>query len=222
MLVHKTLLIIANAWPLILQGLGMTLAISVGALTIGLTCGTLVGMAMCDVLRTKLAYTLDAFVLLLRGTPVYVQVLIAYYVLPDVLGFNLTPTTAGLVALGANCTAYTAEIIRAGINTVPIGQWDGAQVLGYTRAQAAWYIIGPQALKNVLPAMVNEVTALIKESSVLAMIGVLELTKVALNLSAKTLDPLIVYASVALLYLCITGAVWFGAKKLELYLEGVL
>lgn len=220
MLAHEIFTTVINASPLILRGLGATLAISAGALAIGLVCGALIGLATCAVLRTKFVILLDMYVLLVRGTPVYVQVLIAYYVLPELLGIDLTPAIAGLIALGANCTAYVAEIVRAGVNAVPLGQWNGAQALGYTKMQTARWIVGPQALKNILPTLVNEIVTLVKESSVLSMIGVVELTRVALNLSAKTLEPLTIYLGVSVMYLCVTSCVWWAAKKLECVLEG--
>ncbi len=220
MILSKVLTVMHTWLPLIMQGVAMTIAISCCGLLIGVIFGVLLGVGNCNKLKhAVLSKVINFYVLVLRGTPLYVQVLIVYYALPEATGINLSPFSAGVLALGCNSIAYVAEIIRAGINAVPVGQWDAAYVLGYSRSKALTLIIMPQALKNILPALVNEATALIKESSILAAIGLLEMTRVAINVSAKTLDPMSIYLGIAVIYLLLTTSVSFLAKKIEQKLE---
>lgn len=208
-------------WPLLLQGLWGTVLVSTCALLIGFTGGIGAGILACKKLQNPLAPFIAGYVLLIRGTPVYVHVLIVYYALPECTGINLSACSAGVLALGCSSIAYVAEIVRGGINAVPLGQWDAAAVLGYSKGQALRYIIVPQALKTVLPSLINEIVAVLKDSSILAAIGLMELTKVATNISARTLDPISAYALVALAYFAITTAISFFAHYIEKKMEFV-
>src|SRR6202000_1452775 len=99
------------------------------------------------------------------GTPIFVQVLICYYALPEVLGISLSPFVAGVLALGINSTAYISEIVRGGINAIPEGQWQAAYVLGLSRSKTLQGIVLPQMFRIILPSLTNELTSLIKETS---------------------------------------------------------
>jgi His/Glu/Gln/Arg/opine family amino acid ABC transporter permease subunit len=209
------------AWlPLIVQGTVMTVVVSCCALLIGLCFGVIFGIGNCNRLKhVAWNWFINFYVVVIRGTPVYVQVLIVYYALPDVTGINLNALEAGVIALGCNSIAYVTEIVRGGINTVPGGQWDAAYVLGYSQIKTLALVILPQTLKNILPALINEVTALLKESSILSAIGLLEVMRVAINISEKTLDPMSVYLGIALIYLGLTTSISLVAKKIEKMLE---
>jgi ABC-type amino acid transport system permease subunit len=154
-------------------------------------------------------------VLLIRGTPLFVQVLIFYFALPEALGISLSPFAAGVIALGINASAYVSEIVRCGINSIPIGQWEAAYALGYRPSQLLQSVILPQMLRNVLPALTNEMTALIKETSILMAIGVSELTKVGREIVARQLDPMSIYLTVAGIYFVMTSAVSLCARYIE-------
>lgn len=206
---------IHNVWPLLMQGLLMTIGVSFGAIGIGLSGGMLVGVAACKRFKTALTPIITAYVLIIRATPVYVQVLMVYYALPELLGINLSPVSAGIVALGCCSIAYVTEIVRSGINAVSVGQWEAGSVLGYSTWQTLRYIILPQALNNIFPALINEIVTVLKDSSILSAIGLMELTKVAMNISARTLDPIGAYTLITLCYLGMTALISFFAKKIE-------
>ncbi|MCA9770420.1 amino acid ABC transporter permease [Candidatus Dependentiae bacterium] len=140
-----------------------------------------------------------------KGIPAYVQILIAYFVLPSVLGINLSAFFAASLALAFCSSGYVTEIIRAGINTVHIGQWEACLVLGYSFSASLRRIILPQAMKNILPALIGEFEQLLKSTSLLATIGVTELTRTGINVISRELDPLPVYFFIACVYLCLSG-----------------
>jgi len=157
----------------------------------------------------------NAFVWVVRGTPLFVQVLIIYYALPELLGSTLPPFSAGVIALGINSTAYISEIVRAGINAIADGQWEAAFVLGLNRWKTLKGIILPQMLRISLPGLTNEITALIKETSILMVIGVAELTKISKDIVARELDPMTIYLAAAMLYLMMTSLLSFFTHKMQ-------
>ncbi len=205
---------------LLLQGALHTLQITTAALAIGVIGGVGLGILNCRKCRLPIAGPLiQGFILVIRGTPLFVQVLIFYFALPEALGIDLSPFAAGVVALGLNSSAYVAEIVRCGIDSVPQGQWEAAHVLGYGRKLTLQSVILPQMVRNVLPALTNEMTTLIKESSILMVIGVAELTKVGREIVARQLDPLPVYLMVAGIYFAMTTVVSVCAKHFEKRLQ---
>ena len=148
---------VVRAAPFLLEGAVMTIKISLIAIIIGSVFGTCVGVINCRRLqRPLLGWFLRLYTLVMRGTPIYVQILIAYFALPDLLGINLSPFMAGVCALGANSVAYVSEIVRAGINSIPQGQWEAAYALGYSTQTTIRFIILPQMIRNVLPALTSE------------------------------------------------------------------
>lgn len=205
-----------SALPLLLKGCLMTIWISAIGIAGGFVCGTVFGILDCDKMRKKwLSPFLRAYVTIFRGTPLFVQLLIVYFALPDALGIELSPVAAGIITLSLNSTAYLAEVIRAGINSIDPGQWEATYILGYSQFQSFRYIILPQALRNVMPAITNEFATLIKESSILMVIGVPELIKMSKDIVAHNLKPMEIYLLAALFYLAMTYAVALGAKFFE-------
>jgi polar amino acid transport system permease protein len=201
---------------LLLQGALSTIKITLAALAIGVAGGLGLGILNCKKCRLPMVGSLiEGFILVIRGTPLFVQVLIFYFALPEALGIDLSPFTAGVAALGLNSTAYMAEIVRCGIDSIPQGQWEAAHMLGYGRVLTLQSVILPQMIRNVLPALTNEMTTLIKESSILMVIGVAELTKVGREIVARQLDPLPVYLTVAAIYFALTTMVSLCAKHVE-------
>lgn len=205
-----------SALPLMLKGALMTIWISAIGIFCGFLCGALMGILDCNKLRSKfLSPILRSYVALFRGTPLFVQLLIVYFALPDALNIQISPISAGIITLGLNSTAYLAEVVRAGINAIDPGQWDASYILGYSRFQTFRYVILPQAIRNVLPAITNEFATLIKESSILMVIGVPELVKVSKDIVARNLKPMEIYLLAALFYLIMTYAVAYCAKLFE-------
>lgn len=199
------------------------------AVTIGLSCaGLLVGLGvgMCAgvlssrrVQMPRTAFFINCYIFLVQGTPLYVQLLLMCYAVPSALGLTVSPLFAGIATLGLNSVAYVAQIMRGGINAVDKGQWEAAYVLGYTRWATLWHIIIPQALRAVLPSLVNEIIALIKETSILGVVGIMELTKVARDTVSRTMEPLLWYGVAALIYLLITTVLGLIARYVERKLE---
>lgn len=194
--------ILYQSAPLLVQGLLMTIQIWVGTLLISLSLGLLWGIARCRRLRIiGLSQLLDGIVFVLRGVPFYVQLLIAYYVIPDLFGFNLSPVSAGIGSLGLCSAAYVSQIVRGGINAIPSEQWEAAFVLGLNRIQTLWYIILPQVMRIIVPMLAGECDQLLKSTSIISTIGVIELTRAGMNIVAREMQVVPVYIAIALLYL---------------------
>jgi His/Glu/Gln/Arg/opine family amino acid ABC transporter permease subunit len=213
---ESTLSLIMQSWPLLVKATATTIILGTLSCSIGVIGGMALGLLTCKKLWHPIISPLcKAYVLLIRGLPLYLQLLIVYYVLPSVIGLNLSAFAAGVITLGFNSIAYCAETIRSSMNAIAQGQWDACTVLGYTKKQALTGVIVPQMFKAALAPLTNELIVLIKESSIVSVIGLLELTKVGSNLSAKTLDPLTVYGVIALLYLVITTTLSLLSYRLE-------
>jgi arginine/lysine/histidine transport system permease protein len=199
--------------PLLLQGAAATIQIALVSIVIGLTGGILIGVLNCNKMRNSVStIILNGFVWMIRGTPLFVQVLIVYYALPELIGISLSPFIAGVIALAINSMAYISEIVRGGINAIPEGQWEAAYVIGLSPWQTLQGIILPQMLRISVPSLTNELTALIKETSILMVIGVAELTKVSKDIVARELDPMTIYLAAAALYLVMTSCVSLFAQ----------
>ncbi|WP_288638808.1 amino acid ABC transporter permease [uncultured Lentilactobacillus sp.] len=204
---------LGHYWPMFLQGTLQTLLISI----IGVIMGFLVGLLMTLMRMSSIkpiSWIARIYVSIVRGTPSMIQVMLVYYFLsktlplPDVqvLGSGLDRIIPGALALGLNSGAYTSEIFRSGIISIPAGQTEAGLSLGMSQRQTMFSIILPQALRNTLPAMGNEFITLIKESSVLFYIGVQEVTAEALGVGGTLynfIPPLLVAAAI---YFVITQA----------------
>lgn len=205
-----------HSLPLLLKGVLVTVQIAAASLIVGLTGGIIVGVLNSRKMPFPfLKRCINLSVWVIRGTPVFIQVLIVYYALPEILGFSLSPFTAGVIALGVNSTAYISEIVRGGTDAIADGQWEAAYVLGLDRWKTLRGIILPQMFHISWPALTNELTALIKETSILMVIGVAELTKVSKDIVARELDPMTIYLATAVLYLALTSAVSLLTQKMQ-------
>ena len=151
---------------------------------------------------------------LVRGTPLLVQILFIYFVLP-VFGVSLPAFTSGILALTLNSAAYLAEIFRAGIQSIDVGQMEAARSLGMTYPQAMRRVILPQTFRRVLPPLTNEGIALLKDSSLVSVIGLTELARTGQELASRYAAPLTIWPMVALLYLALT----FPLTRVAEYLE---
>lgn len=148
-----------------------------------------------------------------RGTPMMVQLLIMYYVV--FASVKVNPLVAAVLAFGLNSAAYVAEAVRAGIMSIEIGQFEAGRSLGFNYWQTMRYIILPQAVKNALPAMCNEFIALLKESSIVGYIGLMDLTKAGDIIRSNTYEAMIPLCSVAVVYLLIVMILTAGVSQLE-------
>lgn len=209
-------------WPMFLQGSELTLVISIIGVVIGFLIGLLLVLMRMSNLKV-LNWIAGIYVSIVRGTPSMIQVLLIYYILSkslpipqvQVLGSGLDRIIPGALALGLNSGAYTSEIFRSGIISIPAGQTEAGLSLGMSRHDTLFEIVLPQALRNTLPAMGNEFITLIKESSVLFYIGVQEVTAESLGVGGTLynfIPPLIV---AAVIYFVITQALALLLNWLE-------
>jgi len=190
------------------QGTGITLLLWIISSLISITIGLVTGTLRSSELRIPvLAQCLDGITLLLRGTPLYAQLMIAYFAIPQCTGLVLSPFITGVITLGLCSGAYASELIRNGYNTIDKNQWFAAKVLGYSQWQQVRYIIGPQMLFKTFPALVNEYLMVLKSTALLGAIGIIEVTKIGTNVMYKTFNPLPVCLIIASIYLCLSALV---------------
>jgi len=155
----------------------------------------------------------QVYLTVIRGTPVVVQLLIIYFVI--FASVNINKVVAAIIAFGINSGAYVAEIVRSGIMSVDEGQTEAGRSLGFTYAQTMWYIVIPQAFKNVLPALANEFIVLLKETSVSGYIALQDLTKGGDIIRGRTYDALMPLLAVALIYLIMVVFLTKGVTIME-------
>ena len=159
--------------PLFLEGAKLTLILAFFTVLFGSVIGLILSLMRLSTSKILKAIS-TIYVEFIRGTPMLVQIFIIYYSLPSI-GIELPDMTAGILALSINSGAYVAEIIRSGIQAVDKGQMEASRSLGMSYGQTMFYIIIPQAFKNILPALGNEFIVVIKESSIVSMIGLHDL-----------------------------------------------
>jgi His/Glu/Gln/Arg/opine family amino acid ABC transporter permease subunit len=205
--------LIARTWSFFLRGVWMTAAMAVSSLALGLPLG--LGLALARVQPKRfLSAPAAIYVEVMRGTPLLVQILFVYFVLPSV-GVNLPAYTSGILALTLNASAYISEVIRAGILSIDAGQMEAARALGMSYWQAMRRIILPQTFRRVVPPLTNEGIALLKDSSLVSVIGLTELARTGQELASRYAAPLTIWPLVALLYLALT----FPLTRVAEYLE---
>lgn len=185
--------------PLLLQGAKITLEISILSMLLAVSFGLLVALGRLygGVILRVLSLT---YVEVMRGTPLLVQLFLIFYGLP-LIGIKLTPLFAAVLGLGLNYAAYEAENYRAGIVGIPRGQMDAALALGMTRVQSLVHVVIPQAVRLVIPPVTNDFISLLKDSSIVSVITMVELTKIYGQLASTTYDYLGIGILTALLYL---------------------
>ena len=202
-------------YRLILEGLGNTVWITLGALLIGVVIGTLISVIKYFADETPalkpLAAICDLYVTVIRGIPITVLLMIFYFL---IMAASKDMTIA-IITFGINSGAYMAELIRSGINAVDKGQMEAARSLGLSKSQAMVKIILPQAIKYILPAIGNECIALLKETSVAGYVAVVDVTKAATNIRNKTGDAINPIILLALIYLVVVVGMTQLLKLLE-------
>ena len=208
--------LLSRSYPLLMRGMLMTIEVLCGSAAISFSVGTVFGIFLCERLKVPLLSSLiEGVAFVYRAVPFYVQLLIVYFVLPDVVGFNLEPFEASVISLGMCSSGYVAQIVRGGMNGIPAAQWEAAFSLGYTTRQSLRQVILPQMLRTVLPAFNNEFDALLKSTAVVSSIGMLELTRMGMNLVSREMNPVPIYLTVAFFYLCLSGLINLISRKLE-------
>lgn len=193
-------------------GLWNTLYISFVSILIAIVIGIVTGLCRIstNLALKKLAIT---YIELIRGTPLLVQIFIFYFFIGTV--FKLDMVTSGIAALSIFAGAYIAEIVRAGIQSIPKGQMEASRSLGMNYFQSMRYVILPQALKRTLPPMAGQFISLIKDSSLVSVISITDLTKAGREIVSSTFSPFEVWFVVALMYLVLTSGLSFLVQLLE-------
>jgi len=201
--------------PLV-KGLFLTLEISGASLIVSVLLGFLVGIGRVSN-NPAFRDLASVYVEVIRGTPLLVQIFIVYFFFGTVL--QLSAFVAGVVALSVFTAAYVAEIVRAGIQAVPKGQTEASQSLGLSGFQTLRYVILPQATKKILPPLAGQFINLIKDSSLVSVMALTDLTKAGREVVSSTFSPFEVWFTVALMYLVLTGTLSWGVRRLEVRLN---
>lgn len=181
-----------------IDGTSITLFLSFFGAALGIILGVLLALMKLSKNMLLKAFS-SSYIELVRGTPLLVQLYIIYYGLPKLLGVDFGDITLGIIAISLNSAAYVGEIIRAGLLSIDKGQMEAARSLGMSHKMAMLYIIIPQAFKNILPALGNEVIVLIKESSIVSVVGIHDLMYNADTIRGNTylpFEPLIIAAAI--------------------------
>ncbi|MCY7278036.1 MAG: amino acid ABC transporter permease [Phormidesmis sp. CAN_BIN44] len=200
--------------PFILSGVPQTLLFTFSSVFFGLLLGTLLSLFKISVIK-PLYWFAVAYTSVFRGTPLLLQLSLVYFATPQLTGYNIDALQAGVFTFSLNSAAYMSETIRAGIQAVDKGQTEAALTLGVPYPQLMWDIVLPQALKNILPALVNETISLLKDSSLVSTIGVVEILRSAQIVGANKyiyFEPLLL---AGLIYYILVMGLTYTASILE-------
>ena len=199
---------------LILFGLGVTMAYTVGTIFFGLVIGLVTGLLRLS--RNPLINApLIAYVEIFRCTPLLVQIIWFYYALPVVVGLDIPATVAATLVLSLYTGAFYAEIVRGGVNSIERGQWDAARAIGMRQGQLMRRVILPQAVKRMVPPFMNQSIIQLKNTSLVSTIAVADLLYQGTIISAATYRPLEVYTMVAIIYFLVLFPLTMAAQQVE-------
>ncbi len=195
--------VMVQSFPILLKGVRYTVIITVIGLFFGFLLGATAGLLKLsrNVVLRKLA---GGYVESIRGTPLMVQVMFLYFGLPMAIGMRIAPLTAGVITIALNSGAYIAEIVRGAVQSINPGQMEAARSIGLTRLQAMRYVVWPQALKRMIPPLGNQFIISLKDTSLLVVIGVGELTRTGQEIISVNFRAFEVWLTVAIMYLVLT------------------
>lgn len=206
--------LVTRSFPLLLLGAGVTIQITALSVGFGLVIGVFMGMARLSKLWMIRSFA-AVYVDFIRGTPLLVQIFLIYFALPIIIGQRIDPFVAAITACSVNSGAYVAEIFRGGIQSIDKGQMEAGRSLGMTWWQTMRFIVLPQAFKRVIPPLGNEFIAMLKDSSLVSVIGFEELTRRGQLIIARTYGSFEIWLTVAFIYLVMTLSI----SRLVAYLE---
>lgn len=215
-----------NRWKVFLDGFENTIMITVVAALIGIAIGTVVSVVhyIAETAKHRKKKTLGRFLIMaldkilaayvsvMRGTPLAIQLTIMAFIV--MAGFP-NKLVVCCVAFGINSGAYVSEVIRGGINSVDVGQMEAGRSVGLSQLASMWLIVLPQAIKNILPALCNEGIAVLKETSIVGLISVVDLTRASDLVRSRTLSPYFPLVSVAIIYYLLVAGLSAAVKRLE-------
>jgi len=195
--------VIWESVPVLLVGVKLTILITFFGLLVGFFLGTLAGLGKTA--RSRILNKISGvYVESIRGTPLMVQVMFIYFGLPMAAGTRIPPLVAGVTAIALNSGAYIAEIVRGAIQSIDRGQTEAGRSIGLTRVQTLLYVVWPQAFKRMIPPLGNQFIISLKDTSLLVVIGVGELTRTGQEIIAVNFRAFEVWTTVALMYLVLT------------------
>ena len=208
-----------NGYVKVIEGLENTLLIAVTGLVVGILIGTLIATARVlpkyKVLPRVLNSICSFYVALFRGTPMVVQLLIFYYVLFPLMGWNITGLQVSMLVFGLNSGAYISEIMRSGIQSVDPGQMEAGRSVGLSFGTSMMKIVIPQAVKNILPTLGNEFIVLIKETSVVSFVGAADLYVAFSYIGSNSYEFMVPYLVMALIYIVLVLIISLLVKLME-------
>ncbi len=205
---------VVAALPDLLQGLELTFLIAIAGLIGGTVLGVLTAVAL-NYGGSPVSMPAQAYVALIRGTPIVVQVMFVYFALPLMLGIRLGATTAAIITLIVNSGAYTAEIVRGALDSVPGGLREAGLAMGLGFRTVLAYVIAPLAFRRALPAMGNQVVAVVKDTSIFLVIGVGELTRRGQEIMSQNFRAVEIWTAVALIYLVVITLLAYSLRVVE-------
>jgi len=205
--------VLNQALPLLAKGALMTLTLTALAILFGIPLGLILALMRISPVTILRPFAM-AYVEVVRGTPLLMQIYVIYFVLPA-FGVQLDPFVSGVLALSLNAGAYISEIFRAGIESIDPGQMEAARSLGLDYRGAMQWVILPQTLRRVLPPLTNEAVALLKDSSLVSVVALSELMRVGKEIATDGGSPTTVYLTVALFYLAMTLPLTWLVRRLE-------
>jgi len=205
--------VIIDNFPVLLWAARNTLLISVLGCLEGLILGAVICAAALSA-RPGLRRAAAIYVSFFRGVPLRIQLLVAYYLLP-VIGLNVPALVAAVLTVGLCAAAYLSEVLRGSLNAIPKGQAEAALAIGMSERNIWIRILLPQALKIGLPSIVNELILLVKASSLVTVVGIVEITRMSQSVAAATYRPLEIYLAAAFIYLAINLVIAQAGRALE-------
>lgn len=205
--------IIAKSIPLLAEGIVVTLQVSAIAAVLGLLLGVICGLGALSRSR-PVRWLVTAYVDFIRGTPLLIQIFLVFFALPMV-GIRFDEFWAGVIALSLNAAAFVAEVVRGGVGSIEKGQTEAAKAIGMRHSQILVFILLPQAYRQMVPPLTNELISLVKNSSLLSVISVYELTRAGQAIISVHFVPFEIYTLLALYYYALIKALSWLSIQLE-------
>lgn len=204
--------------PILIKGLGVSLIIGISSFIIAVLLSIIVGAVRFNkpnnIFLKIIYYILGIYIEIFRGTPLLVQLFIFYFAFPSI-GIAMPAMLAAIIAMSLNSTAYYAENVRAAIMSIDKGQYEAAKTLGYTKFQTNIFIILPQAIRIAIPPFMNGFSTIIKETSIVSTIPIVELMRTGNQIYAKNFRSFEIYVTLALIYFIVNYPITFLAKYIE-------
>lgn len=200
--------------PMLLEGLQYTVIITAGGLFFGFILGAVTGLMKLSRHRI-FSWLAGIYIETIRGTPLMVQVMFLYFGLPLALGMRIPPLTASIIAISVNAGAYIAEVVRGAVQSIEKGQVEAGRSIGLNRHQTMMYIVWPQAFRRMIPPLGNQFIISLKDTSLLVVIGMGELTRTGQEIIAENFRAFEVWLTVAIIYLIITRLLSYALYYVE-------